>query len=38
MRGGTDAPRLAALSEAVRLADPNEPLQGRLALTAGGPT
>lgn len=38
MRGGLLDPRLVALSEVIRLVHPNEPLQGRLALTAGGPS
>lgn len=33
MRGGFDAPVVAALSEVVHVARPNEPLQAHLALT-----
>jgi len=31
------APRLAAVSAVIEVLQPNEPLQGRLALTGGGP-
>jgi hypothetical protein len=38
MRGGALSPRLAAATPPLTLENPNEPLQGRLSLTAGGPT
>ncbi len=37
MRGGTMSPRLVTTSDVIRVTNPNEPLQGRLALTGGGP-
>lgn len=34
LRGGFDAPVVVAVSDVIEVAQPNEPLQGHLALTA----